>query len=131
MYRNASTLQEQKGSGTDSVNVQRIRPWVERRRSGHLLICNPAAIGCLYRVPLIRDESAASGCLDPGCARGMQTFAETAPAAVTCNSLHSTFVPRVFSACVRHLSAPQNASDNCGSGRAGPRLTCPRLTWLA
>jgi len=49
--------------------------------------CNPAAIGRLHCVPLIRDESAASGCLDLGCASGMQTFAETTSPRMR-NSLH-------------------------------------------
>jgi hypothetical protein len=64
--------------------------------SGYLIISNPAAIACPCRVRLIRDESAASGCLGVGCAWRMQTFAETAPAAVTCNSVHSTAVLRFF-----------------------------------
>ena len=89
--------------------------------SGQVFISNPAAIAHPYRVLLIRDESEAFGCSAGGGAPGMQAFAETTPAALTCNSLHSTFVPRLFPACLRHLSMARNASDKSGSGRAGSR----------
>jgi hypothetical protein len=138
MYRNASTLQEQKGSGTESVNVPRAGAWVERQQ---VRTADYQQSRC-HRVPMpcAVNPRRISGfwLLDPGCAWGMQTFAETTPAAATCKALHSTFVPRFFLYASGIFPRLETHQTNPGAGARASLalegagwLDLAGLTWLA
>src|ERR1700693_5764033 len=126
MYRIASALQEQKYSGTDSVNARAGR--LRRRHESSLSAsqqsrCHPVRTAFL----IILEESLPSSALRGPRAGGMQGVAETTSAAQLRNSLHSTFVPRfflpvsgIFPGLKAHLTTP-------GAGA----IPEPRLTWLS
>src|SRR5580658_3659844 len=86
MYRIASALQEQKYSGTDSVNAraERLRRRHESSLSaGQQSRCHPVRTAFL----IIREESLPSSALRGPRAAGVQGFAETTPTTLICNSL--------------------------------------------